>query len=55
MTTLILTALAMLAFAGNSIICRLALASGSIDPASFTMLRVLSGAASRSPTPTSTR
>lgn len=45
MTTLILTALAMLAFAGNSIICRLALASGSIDPASFTMLRVLSGAA----------
>ena len=45
MTTILLTALAMLAFAGNSIICRLALSSGSIDPASFTMLRVLSGAA----------
>jgi drug/metabolite transporter (DMT)-like permease len=34
----------MLAFAGNSILCRLALASGSIDPASFTAIRVASGA-----------
>lgn len=34
----------MLAFAGNSILCRLALHSGSIDPASFTVVRLLSGA-----------
>jgi drug/metabolite transporter (DMT)-like permease len=34
----------MLAFAGNSILCRLALASGAIDPASFTAIRVVSGA-----------
>src|SRR5690606_1788565 len=44
MTTLILTALAMLAFAGNSIICRLALSTGSIDPGSFTAIRIISGA-----------
>jgi len=36
--------LAMLAFAGNSILCRLALKETSIDPASFTGLRLLSGA-----------
>ena len=40
----LLSALAMLAFAGNSLLCRLALKSGSIDPASFTGLRLLSGA-----------
>lgn len=34
----------MLAFAGNSIICRLALRDHSIDPASFTAIRLLSGA-----------
>ncbi|HSD70120.1 MAG TPA: DMT family transporter [Woeseiaceae bacterium] len=34
----------MLAFAGNSILCRLALHSGAIDPASFTVVRLLSGA-----------
>ena len=34
----------MLAFAGNSILCRLALDSGSIDPASFTAVRLASGA-----------
>ncbi len=39
-----LTALAMLAFAGNSLLCRLALAHTSIDPASFTAIRLLSGA-----------
>lgn len=40
----ILTALAMLAFAGNSLLCRLALKHTLIDPASFTAIRLLSGA-----------
>lgn len=43
--TIYLTVLAMLAFAANSILCRLALADGSIDPASFTLVRIASGAA----------
>jgi drug/metabolite transporter (DMT)-like permease len=34
----------MLAFAGNSIICRLALRDANIDPATFTSLRLFSGA-----------
>jgi drug/metabolite transporter (DMT)-like permease len=34
----------MLAFAGNSIICRLALRDGAIDPATFTSIRLLAGA-----------
>lgn len=34
----------MLAFAANSILCRLALRSGAMDPASFTSVRLLSGA-----------
>ncbi|WP_439860831.1 DMT family transporter [Pseudomonas sp. MBLB4136] len=42
--TLLLTALAMLAFAGNSLLCRLALRETEIDAASFTSLRLLSGA-----------
>jgi drug/metabolite transporter (DMT)-like permease len=42
--TLVLTLIAMLAFAANSILCRLALADGSIDPASFGSLRLVSGA-----------
>lgn len=42
--TIFLTVLAMLAFAANSILCRLALADGSIDPASFTLIRIVSGA-----------
>lgn len=42
--TLLLTALAMLAFAGNSLLCRLALRDTAIDPASFTALRLASGA-----------
>ncbi|MEZ5462085.1 DMT family transporter [Dokdonella sp.] len=41
---LALTALAMLAFAGNSLLCRAALMDASIDPASFTTLRLGSGA-----------
>ena len=43
-TTAVLTTLAMLAFAGNSLLCRLALKETSIDAASFTALRLLSGA-----------
>lgn len=39
----LLTTLAMLAFAGNSLLCRLALASSGLDAASFTTLRILSG------------
>ncbi len=39
-----LTSLAMIAFAGNSLLCRIALKHTSIDPASFTTIRLLSGA-----------
>ncbi|HAS6230911.1 TPA: EamA family transporter [Vibrio vulnificus] len=39
-----LTAIAMIAFAANSVFCRLALAEQSIDPGSFTFIRLLSGA-----------
>ena len=39
-----LTALAMFAFAGNSLLCRLALKDTAIDAASFTTVRLLSGA-----------
>jgi drug/metabolite transporter (DMT)-like permease len=39
-----LTSLAMLAFAGNSLLCRLALKHTGIDAASFTTIRLLSGA-----------
>ena len=40
----LLTALAMVAFAGNSILCRLALKGTATDPASFTVVRILTGA-----------
>lgn len=40
----ILTALAMIAFAGNSLLCRFALRQTAIDAASFTLIRVVSGA-----------
>lgn len=40
-----LTLLALLAFAGNSLLCRAALRDTAIDPASFTLLRILAGAA----------
>lgn len=40
----LLTTLAMLAFAGNSLLCRVALKHTSIDAASFTTLRLASGA-----------
>jgi len=42
--TLLLTLAAMLAFAGNSLLCRQALKHTAIDPASFTALRMASGA-----------
>ncbi|CAH1532351.1 Permease of the drug/metabolite transporter (DMT) superfamily [Vibrio owensii] len=45
MSTFLLTAIAMLAFAANSLLCRLALAAGLIDAGSFTLIRLLSGAA----------
>ncbi|BAK76382.1 EamA-like transporter family protein [Pseudogulbenkiania sp. NH8B] len=40
----LLTLLAMTAFAGNSLLCRQALKHTSIDPATFTTLRIASGA-----------
>lgn len=40
----LLTILALLAFAGNSLLCRMALAHTSMDAASFTTVRLLSGA-----------
>lgn len=43
-STLSLIMAALLAFAGNSLLCRLALSSGGIDPASFTAIRLISGA-----------
>lgn len=45
MRPLTLTTVAMLAFAANSILCRLALGGGLIDAASFTTIRLCSGAA----------
>ncbi len=42
--TLLLTVLAMLAFAGNSLLCRAALKDTAIDAVSFTALRLFSGA-----------
>jgi drug/metabolite transporter (DMT)-like permease len=41
----ILTTLAMIAFAGNSLLCRAALKHTGIDPASFATIRLVSGAA----------
>ena len=40
----VLTALAMLAFAGNSLLCRAALRETPIDAATFTSIRMVSGA-----------
>lgn len=40
----LLTAITMIAFAGNSLLCRLALATTTIDAASFTTIRLASGA-----------
>ncbi|QQS32600.1 MAG: DMT family transporter [Acidobacteriota bacterium] len=45
MKIVLFTALALLAFAFNSILCRLALAGGEADAAGFTAVRLASGAA----------
>jgi drug/metabolite transporter (DMT)-like permease len=42
--TIIFTTLAMIAFAANSVLCRMALNEEAIDPASFTSIRLISGA-----------
>jgi drug/metabolite transporter (DMT)-like permease len=42
--TIVLATAAMLAFAANSLLCRLALQHGGIDPASFASIRLVSGA-----------
>ena len=42
--TLLYTGTALLAFAANSILCRLALREATIDPASFTAVRLAAGA-----------
>jgi len=42
--TPLFTLFALLAFAANSILCRLALGSGSVDAATFTLIRLVSGA-----------
>jgi drug/metabolite transporter (DMT)-like permease len=44
MLTVTLTGLALVAFAANSLLCRMALGGELIDPVSFTSLRLLSGA-----------
>lgn len=44
MKTPVLTALALVAFAANSVLCRLALGGATIDAASFTSIRLASGA-----------
>ncbi|HEX6811695.1 MAG TPA: DMT family transporter [Planctomycetota bacterium] len=41
---LLLAAVAMVAFAGNSLLCRQALRPRAIDPTSFTLLRIVAGA-----------
>jgi drug/metabolite transporter (DMT)-like permease len=40
--TLLLTSLALIAFAANSVLCRLALGEGAIDAAGFTIVRMVS-------------
>lgn len=41
---ILFTGLALIAFAANSVLCRLALGEGAIDPSTFTIVRLLSGA-----------
>ncbi len=41
--TFILCTLALIAFAANSVLCRLALKDGAIDAASFTLIRLMAG------------
>lgn len=42
--TIVFTGLALIAFAANSVLCRLALGERAIDASSFTIIRLLSGA-----------
>lgn len=44
MRTAVLTGIALLCFASNSLLCRAALRPKAIDPASFTLVRIVSGA-----------
>ena len=44
MRTILFTGLAMVAFAANSILCRLALRDATIDPATFSTIRLAAGA-----------
>ena len=41
---ILLTTIAMIAFAANSVLCRLALRDSAIDPISFSVIRLVSGA-----------
>jgi len=43
-TTILLTTFALIAFAANSVLCRLALGQQAIDAAAFTAIRICSGA-----------
>jgi drug/metabolite transporter (DMT)-like permease len=43
-STASLTVLALIAFAANSVLCRLALGESAIDPASYTAIRLVTGA-----------
>ncbi len=43
-TTATLTVFALIAFAANSVLCRLALGQSAIDPASYTAVRLITGA-----------
>jgi hypothetical protein len=43
-TTVSLTVVALIAFASNSVLCRLALGEAAIDPASYTAVRLITGA-----------
>jgi len=45
MRTLAYTVLALVAFAANSILCRIALSQPAVDPATFSSIRLISGAA----------
>ncbi len=49
MTTVILTIFTLLAFAANSLLCRMALGGDLIDPLSFTAIRLVSGAVALMP------
>jgi drug/metabolite transporter (DMT)-like permease len=42
--TILLTATALIAFAANSVLCKMALGENAIDASSFTIIRLLSGA-----------